>query len=448
MNKILVFVLLLFHLIIINKNYAQSSKADSLLILYNNESQDSLKFKYSYKLTRHYYNTGLFDKALQQGDSSLFLCQKLKDKKAQVKVLNLIGNIYWKKSDYVSALNKIYEALKIAEKENDLLGIADSYNYIGLVYWNMDKLDEALNKYRKSEEYFNLVSKQESLKIEAIDGLAGVYNNIGIIYWLKGELEIALPYFEKAVEQNLVSGNKNWLSNNYNNIAGIYSEMNRYDLSIPMHIKTLELRTQLDDKEGIATSLINLGTEYFQIKKDKIAKQYFLDALNISKEISGIEDLKYVYEGLYKVDSALNNFSSSLEYYKLFIQYRDSIFKDENEKAAIEQELQYEFEKKEATIKAEQEKKDAVAKAEKQRQQLFIILIAAVAIAISVIALLVYRSLAFTKKQKLMIEHQKYLVEEKQKEILDSIHYAKRIQMALLTNEFYIEKHINKLKKS
>lgn len=31
-------------------------------------------------------------------------------------------------------------------------------------------------------------------------------------------------------------------------------------------------------------------------------------------------------------------------------------------------------------------------------------------------------------------------VEEKQKEILDSIHYAKRIQTALLTSEKYIEK--------
>jgi len=34
------------------------------------------------------------------------------------------------------------------------------------------------------------------------------------------------------------------------------------------------------------------------------------------------------------------------------------------------------------------------------------------------------------------------LIEEKQKEILDSIHYAKRIQTALLPNEKYIDKHL------
>jgi len=43
-------------------------------------------------------------------------------------------------------------------------------------------------------------------------------------------------------------------------------------------------------------------------------------------------------------------------------------------------------------------------------------------------------------------EEQKHLVEEKQKEILDSIHYAKRIQSALLANDKYIDKNIKRLK--
>ena len=41
---------------------------------------------------------------------------------------------------------------------------------------------------------------------------------------------------------------------------------------------------------------------------------------------------------------------------------------------------------------------------------------------------------------------QKELLEEKQKEILDSIRYAKRIQVALITSEKYIEKTLQKHK--
>lgn len=46
--------------------------------------------------------------------------------------------------------------------------------------------------------------------------------------------------------------------------------------------------------------------------------------------------------------------------------------------------------------------------------------------------------------QKAEIENKNVLLEEKQKEIIDSIHYAKRIQNSLLTSEKYIRKHLKK----
>jgi hypothetical protein len=57
----------------------------------------------------------------------------------------------------------------------------------------------------------------------------------------------------------------------------------------------------------------------------------------------------------------------------------------------------------------------------------------------------IFRSLRITRKQKQIIEQQKHLVEEKQKEILDSIHYARRIQTALLPTDKYIEKSLKRL---
>lgn len=45
------------------------------------------------------------------------------------------------------------------------------------------------------------------------------------------------------------------------------------------------------------------------------------------------------------------------------------------------------------------------------------------------------------------LAEEKHLVEEKQKEILDSIRYAKRIQNALLPQEKYINRKIKDLKK-
>ncbi len=58
-----------------------------------------------------------------------------------------------------------------------------------------------------------------------------------------------------------------------------------------------------------------------------------------------------------------------------------------------------------------------------------------------------HRQKKVIEAQKKEVEDQKEVVEEKQKEILDSIHYAKRIQTALMPNEKYIDRNIRALQR-
>lgn len=53
----------------------------------------------------------------------------------------------------------------------------------------------------------------------------------------------------------------------------------------------------------------------------------------------------------------------------------------------------------------------------------------------------------FTEMQKKLIEEQKRIVEDKQKGIIDSIRYARRIQRSLLPTEKYLDKQLNQLNK-
>ena len=60
---------------------------------------------------------------------------------------------------------------------------------------------------------------------------------------------------------------------------------------------------------------------------------------------------------------------------------------------------------------------------------------------------LVHEKTIELREQNAQITFQKKEIEEKQKEILDSIHYAKRIQNTLMAHENYIEKAIDRLQK-
>ena len=117
------------------------------------------------------------------------------------------------------------------------------------------------------------------------------------------------------------------------------------------------------------------------------------------------------------------------------------------------------YEKKEAVAKVEHlkdlEKQQAVANEKSRKQNIIIGSVAIGLLLVIVFAGFVFRSLKITRKQKILIEiknaekeEQKQIIEEKQKEIIDSIHYAKRIQNALITSEKYIDKILSKLNKN
>jgi len=88
-----------------------------------------------------------------------------------------------------------------------------------------------------------------------------------------------------------------------------------------------------------------------------------------------------------------------------------------------------------------QAKERAVAEGRNRFQQIVIWSVVIGLLLVIIFAGFIYRSLKITHKQKKIIE-------EKQREILDSIHYAKRIQTALITNERYIHKNLLRIQNS
>ena len=63
-----------------------------------------------------------------------------------------------------------------------------------------------------------------------------------------------------------------------------------------------------------------------------------------------------------------------------------------------------------------------------------------------VIAFFIFRGFRQKHKMNLALEEKNQIIEEQQREVLDSIHYAKRIQQSLLATEKYIHRNIERLK--
>jgi hypothetical protein len=198
---------------------------------------------------------------------------------------------------------------------------------------------------------------------------------------------------------------------------------------------------------------------YLELLDFKKAIKYGDSAVQISKETGDLDVQRNAYQTLTEIYVKTSNYKQAYENHVKFKQLTDSIFNGENSKQLGDMKTQFEVEKKEAELKvkaeAEQEKLKAVANEEKKRQNVIIYAVAGVLLLVVIFSVFLFNRFRITQKQKQVIEEQKKLVDhayeslhEKNKEVIDSINYASRIQRALLPSEKYIRAQMNKLQKN
>jgi tetratricopeptide (TPR) repeat protein len=223
----------------------------------------------------------------------------------------------------------------------------------------------------------------------------------------------------------------------------------------------LDLREKLKDPRALATSLVQVATLYSHMGQKAKAIPYAQRALQWGEMIAYPDNIKQAAYQLYLDQKSTGDVKNALVNFELYIKMRDSIANESNKKAAIRTQLKYEYEKqaaadsvahaKESDIKnAELAKQSAELKAKRNQQYALF----GGLFCVCVFGVFMFNRYKITQRQKGIIEKQKYevetqkmIVEEKQKEILDSIHYAKRIQLAHIPSEKRVEQIMKRLMK-
>jgi tetratricopeptide (TPR) repeat protein len=184
----------------------------------------------------------------------------------------------------------------------------------------------------------------------------------------------------------------------------------------------------------------NTARAYYLQGNLKEAENAAFKMLALGTEAHQAEVIRDAEQTLYSVYQKTGRDREALKHYEQYIASSDSLNNQKARKISLKKQLQYEYDKKQALSKAQKEKELESARTERQRQTILIGFIIVIAFGLLIIAAVVFRSLKTNRLQKKILEEQKRLVEMKQKEILDSIHYAKRIQKSLLPTEKFLER--------
>ena len=431
----------------------EHSYADSLIQVYSTSKQDTIKIEALLKLSEVYYRTNpdtliaLCEKALK------FIDKELKSKPTpREKEIFLVnkGSAYANmavvqedKGNLKKSLEFNNKALAIYKSVDYFSGISTVLNNMGKIMKMQGEFDEAINLYTESIKYADLSDN--------IKGKAYTIGNIGAIHYANGNYNEALECFIKAKVMHKEVNDIFGLTISLNNIGSVYRNLNMLDMALKSYNETYEICIQSGDLKQQSNSTLKMSIVY-GLQKDIInAIKFGNIALVKSIEGQSGPGVLKAYKNLYDIYKKTNNVPKALDFYEKYVVLKDSLNTEENQKAIIEQRIQLDYDRKliADSIKFEEGKKAElkvknieIEQGKKQRMMLY----GGLSIFI-LLSLFIFNRYQVSQKQsriisaqKNQVESQKQLVEEKNKEITDSINYAKRIQTAILPSNATVEK--------
>jgi len=143
---------------------------------------------------------------------------------------------------------------------------------------------------------------------------------------------------------------------------------------------------------------------YNQLKNYPMALKYASISLQKAQAVKSKPHMLMAFREMAAAYEALGNTRYALKYFKLIKQASDSVAYETMRKKTEQLEARYEFEKKEALLKADQEKKDAINKGIVQKKELQIFIALLLILLLSLLVLLLIRSRAIKQKNNLILE--------------------------------------------
>ncbi|MBS1635327.1 MAG: SpoIIE family protein phosphatase [Bacteroidetes bacterium] len=379
-----------------------------------NDTKDS---SYTYKdwirlstIYDTYYQTkNMYDSAFSINKQALRLATLHKDTILIAYSLNNMAGIYSLVSNHLAAVNIYKQAMHMLERTNDTKQLANVCFNLSIPFADLGMNDSALVYTNRAMLLYR--------KLNDFSGLASCYGAYGSMAYDRKEYEQAIRYYNLEVDNFTKANEPASLIIPYQNMADVYLKMHR-----------------LDD-----------------------CKRFLDLAMNLSVSLGSKSDIYNVCGTYSEYYETIGDYKTANTYMKRYYEGRDTMVTD---KLKLElSDLKSDFDKENAASQARIQKLET-EKELRTHETIQWVLLTSLLFFVIVVVLFINRyrlkQRSFVKlneyKNQLLIQKEK--IEENQKEIIDSINYAKRIQSAILAKEedimvyfresflFYRPKHI------
>lgn len=411
---------------------AQSvSKVDSMKQLLRVE-KDERKIGYLYYRLADKLDENDPQNAIPYADSAIMIGEKLKDTVLIVDGHVAKGIALDNLGEYAEALICQTRALELSQSIGNELLAASCYTNIGMLYSH-----QGIHPERVKENFRKSMHIREKYRDKL---LPSSYLNMSTAF-SDENYDSARYYTNKCIEAIADSTDQRLLAYAYNTMGSIYFAEKDYPNAILYFEKGKQIKEELNDRRGLVSAYANIGESYAMLKQYDKAIESLNIALALATALRNKFFLREVYFTLSDVYRQKGDYRNAYEMFQLHTLYRDSIFSDQKSREILELQEKYEASKKQRENELLKSTNDIQAESMRRKDLLNYSIIACLLLAVAGGIYILY---AYRQKQKanLEISRQKRELEVRNKEVFDSITYAKRIQYTLLANEELMSRNL------
>lgn len=423
------------YLLIRAKKYSDALPNIKRLLYMANEANNQKQLgKANYLYALLYEEQNDVNNSLKFAKLALQIREKTKDTSQILSSVAQLGRIYKKNNKLTEGLTYYLRSARLAEQIGDSSHIYSSYINLGTLYQKTADNKKALEFYNKALE----INKRDN----DTNGYAICYLKLSSAWSAENNLDSAYYYINKCVELQRIQNNDAGLMSSLNKLAGVLAEKGETTLAIKNFDEVIKIAEKRQDALSLIWGLTGKAKTLYKMKKYKEALPLANRAMLLDKEKTDYSFISLTYKLISDINFEMGDYKEAYKNHVLYKMALDTLLARNDIKKQTELKLSYEFDQIQELQKEEalsKEIKNELQLEAAKKQRYFLIAFLGLALLIVVIAVRSYinkrKSNFLLEKKNAQLDHQKQLVEEKNKEISDSINYAKHIQTACLPDK-------------
>ena len=381
---------------LINKSRSFEQSSSDSALYYANEAyaltkqgvSNYLQAKGALQLGVTYYNLGDYKKAAVYYQEGIVLSEKINNKKLQAQAYNGFANLFAIQKQFPQAIEYFSKALEISKELKDI-------RKVSVILMNLANIE-----YNKA--YFS------------------------------GDFTACNKAYGEAYDWAVMAKDTDQIITCLGNWGMSYSDEEKFELSLEKLNNAINLATISKNNADLVFLKYYLGRTYSIMHKQDKAIESFNESLKLAFEFKDVDFQSENYLCLAEANYELGNFQTAYDYFKQYKNTEDTLSSHELAAQLNTIKGKYDTEKKQKQIELLE------ANANKDKVVKISLLVGAVMLL--VLAFLMFNRYRLKSKTNKLLEEQNAIISEKNKDISDSINYAKKIQEAILPSEVEISK--------